>query len=743
MGPVEGRTTSTTNARDSEPFLGREAELSSLATALEAAKQGHAQIVAIEGEAGMGKTALVRQFVGRYPDLVLLEASGDEAEAAVDHGLIDQLARSVPREQLVDVPLFSSGRRVKEDSFVVGAELVQALGILQERASVTVVVDDFHWADSGSARALLFALRRLRVDQVLVILALRPDGFGRLGEGWQRLLSDRSRCRRLPLRGLSGPDVRGLAARVGQKQLSSAAAERLRAHTDGHPLYLRSLLEELPDNALNATSGSLPAPHSLSETVVARVAALSSAAQDLVAVAAVVGERSSFPIVAAVAGISDATSVLEEVLAAGLLEQIPSVTVDELTFPHPLVRAAVHGDLSPTRRRDLHAAAAGLIPGTLGLSHRVAAVEGTDEHLAADLEKTAGAEILGGALSAAADHLLWASEVSSDSTTREERLLGAVFAVVLTGDEARARTMKAAVEACGEGPAKSYTLGWLAYMAGDMAEADALFRRSVESAPESSGPEAGMAAVALAILGVIRGDGPTAIVWARRALDAPPVHLAVHPYARIALALGLGMTGHPADAFSALGPIDRQSRETAPFEAELLATRGQSGSGQTTCSAPSKIFPRLSAGPAQARRYAGSPTPTATWPTLSTASAPGTTPWCTPSWACPSRRTWKGRWARWRCGSCPPLTPWPAISTRDGGRGTWPPSTSLRLGGQPSGSPRRPPGSTPPWPKRRWLGPAETMRQLSPLWRPFNEGRCGHSSTAWGRFPRVFSRPRP
>src|SRR5258708_7950659 len=110
-------------------------------------------------------------------------------------------------------------------------------------------------------------------------------------------------------------------------------------------------------------------------------------------------------------------------------------------------------------------------------------------------------------------------------------------------------------------------------MGGDRGGAQAHFRRSVESA--ESPVQAGMAAGALAVLGAVRGDGPAAMEWGRRSLDAPPGHLAVHPYARIGLALGLAMTGHASDALAALGPIDSARRAPASFEAELLATRGQ------------------------------------------------------------------------------------------------------------------------------------------------------------------------
>ena len=75
-------------------------------------------------------------------------------------------------------------------------------------------------------------------------------------------------------------------------------------------------------------------------------------------------------------------------------------------------------------------------------------VEVTDDDLATELEELAQTEFVGGATSAAADHLVWAAELSSNAQSREARLLAAVGAMVFARDEARARSFISALEDC-------------------------------------------------------------------------------------------------------------------------------------------------------------------------------------------------------------------------------------------------------------------------------------------------------
>jgi ATP/maltotriose-dependent transcriptional regulator MalT len=556
-------------------FLGRIPELQQLGEAFDRAAGGSAQVVVIEGDAGLGKTALLRHFMACQEAATALEASGDEEEAVLDQGVIQQLARSMPPATLATLPLLAASSTVSADPFAVGAELLQGLGHLQERGTVMVVIDDMHWADLASAQALLFVLRRLRHDHVLSVLATRPGGLSRLGRSWQRLLADASRSRRIGLQGLSTEEVRALAASLGRDRLSVPAAERLRTHTGGHPLYLHSILAELSTETLNAATDPLPVPHSFSETVLSRLASLSGEAQDLVAAAAVVGQRSPLLVVTSVARIPEPTRALDEAIEAGMIKRVARPVGDDLMFSHPLIRAAVYSDLSPSRRGELHTAAARATSGSVALGHRVAAVELSDDDLATELEDLAQTEFFEYP-SAAADHFIWAAQLSSNTQSREARMLRAVNVLLLARDEARARSITSALDGSTDEAGLNYVHGSLDFLSGQMDEAEHRFHRAFEVAVRTGATTpVSQAAVGLALVAVTRGDGRAAVSWARRAVEQPSDDPTVAPRARGILAVGLAMSGDAPSAFALLGDLKSNAALPTRIDAELLAIRGQ------------------------------------------------------------------------------------------------------------------------------------------------------------------------
>ena len=556
-------------------FVGRTAQLGEVSHALEAARASNPQVVAIEGDPGIGKTAFLRQCVAVAEDAVVLEASGEESETSLDLGVVSQLtsrASSVSSWGPLNAAVTGGATA---NPFVVGGELLRMLGSLQDGGLVVVVLDDAQWIDRASAGALLFALRRLYADRVCVLIATRPDGGDQVGSGWSRFLNDAERVKRVRLSGLDGHEVRWLAESLCNASLTAAAAERLREHTGGHPLYVRALLSELPAEALVFEHGPLPAPHSFAATVLARLANVANATQDLVAAAAVAGARCTVNLAGAVAGIRDPIAALDEALAAELLALAPTGAPGEVRFPHPLVRAAVYDDLSLTRRRNLHLACARLTAGEVSLAHRVAASPGADDALAEELAQTGDAEVADGRLAAGIEHLLLASRIAGSQTAREEALLKAVDALGVAGDVPRAHGLRGAVAACSDSPRRSFILGVLTASAGRLPEAIAALREVAERPDFPAHPELfGPVTSSLAIICAYAGEGPETITWARRALGTEQTAVTVEVTAKQALALGLSISGRGDDAVAVLESLSPTRIVPEPYEAELLATRG-------------------------------------------------------------------------------------------------------------------------------------------------------------------------
>jgi hypothetical protein len=306
-----------------ETFVGRQTELEFLGARLDEACRGAPRVVLIDGSGGVGKTALLRALIARAGHPRLLHASGEELEASLAYGVVEQLILEVNEplpERLTMVAMDQGGGM---DPLRIGAGIVDMLGRLQASGPVVVVVDDAHWADLESLQALGFALRRLRADRVLALLTVRDDMTDRLPASLYHLVAGETGAR-LRLGGLGVAELRALSRALGTGRLSHRAASRLRDHTGGNALHARALLEELPAVALQDTTRPLPAPRSFRMLVLTRLVSCPADAERLVVAAAVLGSRCPLALASRLAKLDDPLPALEEAITARLLQEHPT-----------------------------------------------------------------------------------------------------------------------------------------------------------------------------------------------------------------------------------------------------------------------------------------------------------------------------------------------------------------------------------------------------------------------------------
>lgn len=530
-------------------FVGRRSELDALKAGAAAAAGGAPTLVVVQAVAGFGKTALLGTFAETLTGWQLLRAAGDEAEARLPFGLLDRL---------------NAGREPHADPFAAGAALLQLLGDRQEAGPAAVLVDDAHWADRESLVALAFALRRLHVDRVLTVFALRPEDAGRWPPGLLRLAHDSGS--RIELTGLTGTDVGDLACVLGHERPTRRVAERLVEHTGGSPLHLSALLAEAPPGSLRRARDPLPSARSLAVHVRATLDACPAGGRRLLEAAAVLGRPAPLVRAAAVACVDEPLAALEDALATGLAEASRDDDGWTVGFRHAVLGIAARDTLGPASLAALHARAAEVVGGPEALAHRAAAATGPDPALVADLCTQAKTDLDQGRAAQAADRLLAATGLIPPGATRDELLLDAVDLLVVAGDAAEAAAFVDRLEALPDTPKRQLILAQLAWLGGRLGQAEALARSAWE---RGHGRTRAAAAAMLAQLHQLTLRAADAVAWAERALAEAALPATVAPIMRGTHAANLALLGRPQDGLRSLADLG----DDAP-PLDLIPARG-------------------------------------------------------------------------------------------------------------------------------------------------------------------------
>jgi DNA-binding CsgD family transcriptional regulator len=514
-------------------FVGRARELDRLDGLLADATAGTPRIAIVEAEAGLGKSSLITEFLARHRDLPALAASGEASEQELPWGMVRQLARRAGAGLLAGFPLLARGPAAGAEPPPVGEELLGLFG--SAAGGLIVVVEDLQWADQESARALLFACRRLASEKVLVIGSGRPQYLARLGEGWTRFLTGDARCGRLALPRLTAAELTELAIALGRglpgAGLSGRGLQRVADHSRGNPLFARAMLTELPDHVLEGADSGLYLPASLAAVILPRLNALPAAARNLVIAASVLGDGCALADAAILAAVPQPDHAVDHAAAAGFLVAQPEQR--GLRFAHELIRRAVYGGIGTARRRSLHRWAAAMTDGAPSLRHRVAAADGTDPQLALELDAAAAVAVRRGESAPAAAFLVQAAELGARGTARAGRLLSAFELLVRNADASGAEAIRHLVEQLPAGGRRDTALGQLAMLRGRPAAAEEHFLAAWSSRGTHHQPdraEGAVAAEAAAGLALLYGNAPAldqCRMWARRSTRIGPERVAL------------------------------------------------------------------------------------------------------------------------------------------------------------------------------------------------------------------------
>ena len=428
------------------PFRGRTSEREVLDRLLERVRGGESAALVIRGEAGVGKTAMLRYAARQASGFRVAQVGGVESEMELPYAGLHQLCGPMlaqldalpgPQQGALSVAFgLSSGEA--PDRFLVALATLGLLAQTADERPLLCFVDDAQWLDGASGQVLGFVARRLVAESVALVFAVRELTDERPFAGLPELL----------LGGLSEEDARALLATVVPGRLDDHVRDRIVAETRGNPLALLELPRGMSAAELAGgfgTPGTGDLPGQIQDHYLRLLGDLPEATRQLMLVAAAdpVGDASLVWRAAEALGIergAAAPATSEHLLEMGA----------RVRFRHPLVRSAAYRSSSAAARRAAHGALAAATDPEVDPDrrawHQAQATSGPDEEVATELERSAGRAQARGGLAAAAAFLERSAELTVDPGRRAERMLAAAQFHLQTGAFEAALGLLAAAE---------------------------------------------------------------------------------------------------------------------------------------------------------------------------------------------------------------------------------------------------------------------------------------------------------
>ncbi|HEY3212915.1 MAG TPA: AAA family ATPase [Actinomycetota bacterium] len=478
-------------------IVGRASESASIAGFLDEAPVGPIALV-LEGEPGIGKSVLWARAVenarGRGYRIMSCRPTGPDAQlsfvalgdlfAADTSPLLEGLPD--PQREALEVALLR--RRRSERAPDPRAAAVASLGVLRASAAETptiIAIDDAQWIDAATTRVLTFALRRLSVEPI-GILVCRPA----TGEPTPLGLADTIDAERFGIIHVGPLGAHEIGVIVRDRTgmtLSKPDTQRLTDLCGGNPFYALEIARARERGDEGVTGQRLPIPRSIHEDLVrSRVDGVTSKTRDLLLLAASIARPTVESLRHAISA-STLDADLQRAIDAGLIE----VNGLDVRFTHPLYRSAIYADASRRRRHEMHNRLAEITtdPEERAL-HLALGADGPDGTIAAEVEAASSWARGRGAPEVAADlvdHAIRLTPAEDQPSLRRRLLLSAHDRMSAgDGDGARERAREA-LRFSGPGIDQAEPLrriGAVEFARGALAEARATLDEALAQASE-------------------------------------------------------------------------------------------------------------------------------------------------------------------------------------------------------------------------------------------------------------------
>ena len=429
-------------------IVGRTSEIAALSAFLDDARDGPIALV-LEGEPGIGKTVLwaraVEEARGRGYRVMSCRPAGPDAQlsfvalgdlfSADTQPLLEALPS--PQREALEVALLRRRRGGgAPDARAAAVATLGVVGASAAQAPTVIAIDDVQWLDPATARVLAFALRRLPVEPIGVLVC-RPA----TGEATPLGLADTmdaERFRTLHVGPLGAHEIGVIVRDRTGGALSKPEIQRLVDLCGGNPFYALEIARARERGDEGVTGQRLPIPQSLQEDLVrARVDNVTASTREVLLFASSIS-RPTVEILRNAIPSSTADAGLQGAIDAGLVEVLGA----DVRFTHPLYRSAIYADASRTRRHEMHARLAEITTDPQERARHLAlSADGPDEEIAAEVEAASSSARERGAPEVAADLVEHAIRLTprDDTASMRRRLLMSAQDRMSAGDGDGAR----------------------------------------------------------------------------------------------------------------------------------------------------------------------------------------------------------------------------------------------------------------------------------------------------------------
>jgi class 3 adenylate cyclase/tetratricopeptide (TPR) repeat protein len=377
-------------------FVGRQRELESLLTAADSVASGQGQLVALVGDAGIGKSRLVHEFtqLPQFDDWTLYQTGalphgmntpylplgillraifkvGDrDDQAEIDSKMRAGLAQFVTKvdpllpviQVLMDLPVSDPNWAALNPQERASRIIDGAKNLLLQTANarpMLLVIEDLHWIDSESQRVLDSLVEGMAVHKILLVVTHRPEFQHHwIGKSYY------TRTRVDPFAATSTHEM--LDNLIGMDSSLESIKRLLIERTEGRPLFIEETVRSLKEAGvlskkngvvrLESDTATIDIPASVQDVLVARIDRLAPELKDLLQTAAVIGRRVPVHLLQTIEGLSVEAlhARLSALQSAEFLYEVGSGEDETYLFKHALTEEVTYASLTQDTRRQLH-----------------------------------------------------------------------------------------------------------------------------------------------------------------------------------------------------------------------------------------------------------------------------------------------------------------------------------------------------------------------------------------------------